>query len=52
MRKSLRYRLALGMDDHIFTLSAIVEKCLSKKGGKLYVAFVDLEKAFDSVHRV
>ena len=40
------------MDDHIFTLSAIVEKCLSKKGGKLYVAFVDLEKAFDSVHRV
>ena len=55
-KKSLNHRLALGMGnsaaDHIFTLSAIVEKCLSKKGGKLYVAFVDLQKAFDSVHRV
>ena len=53
MKKSLNHRLALGMTaDHIFILSAIVEKCLSKKGGKLYVAFVDLQKAFDSVHRV
>ena len=33
---------------NIFTLSAIVEKYLSKKRGKLYVAFVDLQKAFDS----
>ena len=38
--------------DYIFTLSAIVVKCFSKKGGKLYVAFVDLQKTFDSVHRV
>ena len=25
------------------------KKCLSKQGGKLYVAFIDLRKAFDSV---
>ena len=35
--------------DHIFTLYAIAQKCLSKKGKKLYVAFVDFKKAFDSV---
>lgn len=35
--------------DHIFTLYAIVEKYLSKKGGKLFACFVDLRKAFDSV---
>jgi len=46
------FRHGYSTADHIFTLSAIVEKCLSKKGGKLYVAFVDLQKAFDSVHRV
>jgi len=37
--------------DHIFTLSSIIEKSLSKRRGKLYVAFVDLRKAFDSVDR-
>ena len=37
--------------DHIFTLNAIVEKKLSKTGGKLYTCFVDLKKAFDSVQR-
>ena len=37
---------------NIFTLSAIVEKCLSKKRGKLYVAFVDLQKAFDSPYSI
>ena len=46
------FRHGYSTADHIFALSAIVEKCLSKKGGKLYVAFVDLQKAFDSVHRV
>ena len=39
------FRHGYSTADHIFTLSAIVKKCLSKKGGKLYVAF-------DSVHRV
>eukprot|EP00745_Piridium_sociabile_P024691 TRINITY_DN39152_c0_g3_i6.p1 TRINITY_DN39152_c0_g3~~TRINITY_DN39152_c0_g3_i6.p1 ORF type:complete len:696 (-),score=54.33 TRINITY_DN39152_c0_g3_i6:199-2037(-) len=35
--------------DHIFTLNAVIQKCMSKKGRKLYVAFVDFRKAFDSV---
>jgi hypothetical protein len=35
--------------DHIFTLYSIVQKCLLNKGKKLYVAFVDFKKAFDSV---
>ena len=35
--------------DQIFNLYAIVQKCLSQQGKKLYVAFVDFKKAFDSV---
>ena len=35
--------------DQIVNLYAIVQKCLRKKGQKLYVAFVDFRKAFDSV---
>ena len=45
------FRKGYSTVDHIFTLNAIVEKCLSKKKGKLYVCFVDLKKAFDSVQR-
>ena len=37
--------------DNAFTLNAFVDKYLSKNGNKLYVAFVDFKKAFDSVHR-
>ena len=37
--------------DHIYTLSATTEKYLSRTGGKLYAAFIDLRKAFDSVDR-
>ena len=36
--------------DQIFNLYAIAQKCLNKKGQKLYVAFVDFKKAFDSMH--
>ena len=35
--------------EQIFNLYAIVQKCLRRKGQKLYVAFVDFRKAFDSV---
>ena len=35
--------------DQIFSLHSIVQKCMCKKGTKLYVAFVDFKKAFDSV---
>ena len=38
--------------DHIYTLTAIIQEQLSKKGRKLYVAFVDFRKAFDLIsHR-
>ena len=36
---------------HIYTVSAITERYLSRTGEKLYVAFIDLMKAFDSVDR-
>jgi len=45
------FRKGYSTVDHIFTLNAIVEKRLCKRGGKLYVCFVDLKKAFDSVKR-
>jgi hypothetical protein len=35
--------------DQIFNLNALVQKTLARKGRKLYVAFVDFKKAFDSV---
>lgn len=37
--------------DNAFILNSVIQKQLSKKGRKLYVAFVDSEKAFDSVNR-
>ena len=39
--------------DNAFILNAFVDKYLSKKEkrNKLYLAFVDFKKAFDSVHR-
>ena len=37
--------------DNIFILQSIISKYLSKRGGKLYVGFVDFKAAFDSVHR-
>ena len=45
------FRWGYSTTDHIFTLSAIVEKCLGKRGGKLYACFVDIKKAFDSVQQ-
>ena len=43
------FRKNYSIVDQIFTLYAIVQKCLRRKGQKLYVAFVDFRKAFDSV---
>ena len=43
------FREGYSKTGHIFTLYAMTQKCLSKKGGKLYVVFVDLHRAFDSV---
>jgi hypothetical protein len=44
------FRRGYSTVDQIFNLYAVAQKCLSKKGQKLYVAFVDFKKAFDSVH--
>ena len=44
------FRAGYSTIDHIFTLYAIVQKFLSRNK-KLYVAFVDFKKAFDSVNR-
>ncbi|WP_294046725.1 reverse transcriptase family protein, partial [Thiolapillus sp.] len=43
------FRRNYSTTDQIFNLYAIAQKCLNKKGQKLYVAFVDFRKAFDSV---
>jgi hypothetical protein len=44
------FRTGYSTVDHIFTLYSIVQKYLTKNS-KLYVAFVDFRKAFDSVDR-
>ena len=35
--------------DHIFTLHAVTQKYLCKKGGRFYCLFIDFRKAFDSI---
>jgi hypothetical protein len=45
------FRKGFSTTDHVFTLYAATQKCLSRTGSKLYVAFIDLRKAFDSVKR-
>ena len=37
--------------DHIFLLQTIIEKIVKKNKGKLYVAFIDYKKAYDTVDR-
>ncbi|MCB4763515.1 MAG: hypothetical protein LGB78_06400 [Sulfurovum sp.] len=44
------FRRNYSTTDQIYSLYAIAQKSLNKKGQKLYVAFVDFKKAFDSVH--
>ena len=43
------FRKGYSTVDQIFNLYSIVQKCMHMKGRKLYVAFVDFKKAFDSV---
>ena len=37
--------------DSAFILMSVIQKYLCKKKGKIYVCFVDFQKAFDSIHR-
>jgi hypothetical protein len=43
------FRKCYSTVDQIFNLNALIQRTLAKKGRKLYVAFVDFKKAFDSV---
>ena len=45
------FRSGYSTIDNAFVLQSIISKLLSKKRGKLYVAFIDFKTAFDSVHR-
>lgn len=46
------FRKGYSTIDHIFTLVSIIKKKLnSRRGGKVYAAFIDYRKAFDSVDR-
>ena len=44
------FRRGRGTTEHILTLRNILEQC-NEGQRKIYINFVDLEKAFDSVHR-
>lgn len=45
------FRAGRSTTDNIFILQGIIEKYLTKKSGKIYVCFVDFQKAFDTVRR-
>ena len=46
------FRKGYSTVDHMFTLTSMISKKLNcKRGGKVYVAFVDYKKAFDTVNR-
>ena len=44
------FRKMYSTTDQIFNLYAVIQKCLNRDGQKVYVAFVDFKKAFDSVN--
>lgn len=46
------FRKRRGTRDHIFVLNGIINNKLKKKGGKLYIGFIDFKAAFDTVKRV
>ena len=43
------YRKGRQTTDNIFTLYAMAEKYLSKKGGRFYCAYIDFSRAFDNL---
>ena len=51
-REQAGFRKNFSTVDHIFTLVSIIRKGVNgKRGGKIYVAFIDHKKAFDTVNR-
>jgi len=45
------FRKRCRTSDNVFILKSLIDKYTNKKGGKLFVCFVDMRKAFDSVWR-
>jgi len=45
------FRKGFRTSDNIFILNTIIQKYISRKGGRLFCAFIDLKAAFDSVYR-
>ena len=45
------FRRGYSTNDHVFTIYAMTQRYLSRRGAKLYVSFIDLRKAFDPVKR-
>ena len=43
------YRKGRSTIDNLFTLNALGQKYLSRRGGRLYCVFVDFSRAFDSI---
>ena len=43
------YRTGRSTADHIFSLHAMIQRYLSQRGGRFYVAFIDFSCAFDSI---
>ena len=46
------FRKGYSTIDNIFTLQCLVQKYLTKQGGRFYTLFVDFSKAFDCVDRM
>ena len=49
--KQIGFRKGHGTYDHIFLLQTIIEKVVKKGKKKLYTAFIDFKKAYDTVDR-
>ena len=49
--KQIGFMKGHGTSDHVFFLQTIIEKVVNKGKKKLYVAFIDFKKAYDTVDR-
>ena len=51
-RNQIGFRKNSRTSDHIFVLRVLFDKYIRQKSGKLYICFIDFEKAYDRVWRV
>ena len=49
--KQIGFMKNAGTSDHIFLLQTIIAKVVNKNKNKLYTAFIDFQKAYDTVNR-